>query len=359
MNFFITGGAGFIGTKLTQALLKDQTSHVVIYDSLLPQVHGEGARFPVVDPRVKNIRGDIQDFELLSKSINDDPPSVIIHLASDTGTSQSMDEIRRYNNVNVGGTANLLEAIRNSIKSPPRIILASSRSIYGEGPWLDETGRRHSPPPRNSNDLSRGVFNPQVQGLRLTEPALTLESDLIRPASVYASTKYMQELLIDNLAETFSNIAFLRFQNVYGEGQSLRNPYTGVLSIFCKQILEGKTLNIFEDGQITRDFVHVSDVVNAIILASKTTVTKLTANVGSGRPATILEVAQILLSTLGEPTHKFVVSGNFRSGDIRYACADIRQAQQHLNWHPYVTLEDGLASLADWAKRTHFHPSHT
>lgn len=351
-NILITGGAGFIGSRLAEAWSGD--ANVTILDNLSPQVH---AGNPENQQRVeacgaKLIVGDVRDAAQMADAVRTAAPHLIYHLAAETGTGQSFDLVSRYNDVNVMGTAHLIEAVRAHAPDCRRIVLAGSRSIYGEGACVDAQGRLTPAVERLDSDMKQGDFQPKDKNGAPLTPVATNSDCVAAPASIYASTKLMQEYL---LAQAFwgspVEVGILRLQNVYGPGQSLNNPYTGVLSIFCRQILEGKTLAIYEDGEITRDFVLVNDVVEAFRLMG--TVDKAPAGVidiGSGEAATIRAVAQTLLTLLGQPADKFKVTGAYRPGDIRYALADITRAKAELGWAPQVTLDEGLAKLAAWSK---------
>lgn len=354
---FITGGAGFIGSRLV-ATLRPHVSKIVVFDNLHPQVHGFDARAPELGSGTQFIRGDVTDAAALREAICDAKPSLVFHLAAETGTGQSYEEPARYNNVNVMGTAWLVEALRAARKEGApkcRVVLAGSRAVYGEGAYRTPEGELVVGPVRTTEDLSKGRYLPMMPGKGELTPCPTPETLMPAPASVYASTKLMQEYLLEQCAaEGDFEVALLRFQNVYGPGQSLRNPYTGVLSIFSSQVLSGKSLEIYEDGEIARDFVYVEDVVSSLVAAGLAEVSSAgPVNVGSGYPATIREVAEMLLERLGAERNNYSVSGKFRPGDIRYAVADITRAQSLLGWTPKVSLDEGLTALAEWAKETY------
>jgi dTDP-L-rhamnose 4-epimerase len=358
----ITGGAGFIGTRTVRRLIENSVKDSVtdsgtpvkiwVLDNLHPQVHGEGAKPPEFPVGVTFVQADVGDRATLTHLLKEAQPTIIIHMAAETGTGQSMDEIYRYCHVNVTGTAILLEAIAQTQIPLARFILMSSRAVYGEGAYWDAVDDRPVvPPPRDAAAMVLGQFEPQMLGLSL-RPVPTPETTPPTPSSIYASTKLMQEHLVQQAGAIAPWQATLfRFQNVYGPGQSLKNPYTGVLSIFSSQILAGKTLNIYEDGQIVRDFVFVDDVVTALVLACERVVPHgCVINIGSGRATTILEAAQILLKLYGRSPDDYRITGDFRAGDIRHAVADIQVADRLLNWQPQVSLEAGLAKLAAWCE---------
>lgn len=349
----VTGGAGFIGTHLLPRLA-EMGYDVTVFDNLTPQVHGPDAVCEALPTNTVFIRADIRDAEAVTNTVMDTAPDHVIHLAAETGTGQSWDEVHRYCDVNVGGTATLVEALRRlPEREGRRLVLASSRAVYGEGAYRTADGHLVVPQGRQPENMRRGLFNPMVTGLAL-HPVPTPEDVPTAPASIYASTKLMQEFVVTQaLLGTTIEPVVLRFQNVYGPGQSLNNPYTGVLSIFSGQILHGRSLNVYEDGQITRDFVYVEDVVDALMLA-------LTApkqpegpiNIGSGKPTTIFDAARELAAVLDAPDTEICVSGDFRAGDVRHAVADIRAAEAILHWKPRTDLRDGLTRLASWVRAT-------
>ncbi len=352
-NILITGGAGFIGSRLIKALIKVNPNRKIwVYDNLHPQVHGVNAVKPAFPEQVTFVYGDVVDSSALQQVVSESSPEIVYHLAAETGTGQSYDEPTRYCNVNVIGTTNLVEALRK-VKTPRKVILAASRAVYGEGAYLDAMGKEYVGLPRSAEQMQTGDFSvPLTEGAVLPARASNSHAELPpAPASVYASTKLMQEYLLTQAGEGASwGATILRFQNVYGPGQSLNNPYTGVLSIFAKLLLSGESLSIFEDGEISRDFVYVDDVVDALVLAADKNVPHGTiVDIGSGEAVTILDVAKILMRALGVPENSYTITGQFRVGDIRYACADNTKAKLLLNWEPKVSITKGLGDLAAWA----------
>lgn len=349
----ITGGAGFIGSHLTRHLLATGAT-VRILDSLSPQIHGSvphGLDW-LLDGGVDFMRGSVIDRRDLEAAL--DGVSHIVHLAAETGTGQSMYEIARYNQVNSQGTALLFDVLANSPHGVQRIVLASSRSVYGEGTYACEScgakDERQYPRARTSQQLANHQWEPICPrcGTPLTMLP-TREIDSVRPASIYAATKYAQEDLVRVACESQGiGYAILRFQNVYGEGQSLKNPYTGILSIFSTRVRRGLELTAFEDGLETRDFVHVQDVVEAIhrSLTVENPVNDV-VNVGSGVATSVLEMATKLTIALGgKPNVR--VTGDYRIGDIRHNVADIERLKTKLGYVPQISLDEGLRRFADW-----------
>jgi dTDP-L-rhamnose 4-epimerase len=325
----------------------------MVFDNLHPQVHGHHPSPGNWSGQVEFVQADIRDRSLLTQAIDAIDPDTVFHLAAETGTAQSRDCLSRYCDVNVTGTANLLECLHSNARSLQRVILASSRAVYGEGAHRNSSGQIVVPPPRNEARMRAGQFDPvDKEGSALT-PVPTSEDVSPAPVSVYGSTKLMQEYLVEQAASGRAwRPVILRFQNVYGPGQSMSNPYTGVLSIFCSQILAGVSLNVYEDGNIVRDFVYVDDVVRALVSAGSSEC-KISGpvNIGSGTPTRILDAATILLDLLGGNSG-YQISGQYRTGDIRFAVGDISVARKVLVWAPQVDLRRGLGLLADWAEKT-------
>lgn len=352
IRVLITGGAGFIGSRLAAALSADAV--VTVFDNFHPQVHDGNPenRDRLARHGVAVIEGDIRDGAAVAAAVTKARPQIIYHLAAETGTGQSFDLVTRYNDVNIMGTAHLIEAIRGHAPDLTRVILASSRSVYGEGACVDATGCPTPAVERLDADLARGDFAPRDRhGVPLT-PVPTDAACGVAPASIYASTKLMQEYL---LAQAFWGtevaVGILRLQNVYGPGQSLNNPYTGVLSIFTRQIMEGKILDIYEDGEITRDFVLVDDVVAAFAAMGRVAdMPREIIDIGSGEAVTILDLATRLLGLLQAPTDRYRITGAYRPGDIRYAVANITRARDMLGWSPETTLQQGLETLVRWSQ---------
>lgn len=348
MRVLVTGGAGFIGSHLVPALAA--AGHEVrVLDTLAPQIHGSVPHGLEWLNSVDFIRGSVTSTADLARAL--DGQEAVVHLASETGTGQSMYEIARYTEANVQGTALLMQALADpATHAVRRVCLSSSRSVYGEGAYLRPDGTRLTPPARSAAQLKARAWDPVCPetGAALTAVP-TSEDDRTAPASVYAATKLIQEDLVRITCDTAGiGHTICRLQNVYGEGQSLKNPYTGILSIFSTRVRRGLQLPIFEDGSESRDFVHVSDVAAAFVaaLAAPEPVNTV-LNVGAGRQTSILQVAESLSRAFGtEPDT--VVTGQFRLGDIRHNLADVTRLRNLLGVTPQVDLDEGLRRFAAW-----------
>ncbi len=350
-RILITGGLGFIGSHVA-ARLAESNHEVFLLDNLSPQVHGVLPRPPLQmleNEAIHILRGDIRCRKDWSAAL--DGVDCVLHFAAETGTAQSMYEIDHYSRTNIGGTAMFLDILANQRHRVKKIVLASSRSVYGEGAYDCAFCGRVFPKSRTAAEMSAGQW--ELRCPKCAQPvscAATPEDSQTSPTSIYAATKLSQEHLIGvGLALGIATV-ILRFQNVYGEGQSLKNPYTGILSIFSNRIRQGKTVLLFEDGNESRDFVHVSDVANAVCLATEMpNADGKTFNVGSGVPTSVLSIAMCLAESLGH-SEEPVVSGEYRLGDIRHCYADLTRIRQALNYVPVIGLEEGLDRFAYWVK---------
>ncbi|HUI83600.1 MAG TPA: NAD-dependent epimerase/dehydratase family protein [Candidatus Binatia bacterium] len=349
----ITGGLGFLGRHIAALLARDGR-RVLLFDNLDPQVHGTD---PGIDslallrnPRVEMLRADVRRSEDWEQALHH--VGQIVHLAARTGTAQSMYEITGYTETNVGGTAALLNYLANRRHSVTRIVLASSRAVYGEGAYRCPSCGVVYPPMRSPERLRAGQWEPpcpQCQGAILA--IATAEDARLAPVSTYAATKVAQEELVRVTCHAIGVPAvILRLQNVYGEGQSLRNPYTGILSIFSNQLRLGKAVELYEDGQESRDFVHVSDIARAVVLSlAGDAADGCTLNAGSGRATSVAAVASLLREHFaGSPLP--VISGRYRLGDTRHGFADISAIQARLGWRAEVSLEQGLDRFVEWVR---------
>jgi dTDP-L-rhamnose 4-epimerase len=346
-KILITGGAGFIGSRLAKKLF-DKGYHVIILDNLAPQIHGDNAAFPSSLLEIADcVQGDILDQDVWKKI----PENIgfVFHLAAETGTGQSMYEISRYVEVNIQGTARLLEFIQSRRNEIKKIILSSSRAVYGEGAYLCKTHGNVYPVNRDEQDLKNGFFelrcpicNAEVQMIS------TSEDSRLQPQSIYGVTKLSQEQLIQTSTKAIGiPYSILRFQNVYGPGQSLSNPYTGILSIFSTRIRNGKGILVFEDGKESRDFVFVDDVIEALTLCLENQgANNMIFNVGGGEATSVIGLAESLLIMYGVKV-PLEISGRYRIGDIRHNLADISLIQK-IGYIPKYPLEKGLQLFVDW-----------
>jgi dTDP-L-rhamnose 4-epimerase len=350
MKAVISGGAGFIGSHLSRRLLKDGWS-VTILDNFHPQVHGSNHNLPAdLQGKVELITGDVRNAEDWRKAL---PGSqAVIHLAAETGTGQSMYEIARYEEINIHGTALLLDELAcMEEKTVQKIVLASSRAIYGEGQYQClEHGPFH-PSMREPADLKKGIFDPVCPICQKPcKPLATGEDSPAQPVSIYGFTKLAQEMMLQMASRsTGIQAGCLRYQNVYGPGQSLKNPYTGILSIFSGLAKTGQEINIFEDGLESRDFVYIEDVVEATWQCLTRDLNGFEVfNVGSGKATTVFEVASLINSYFGEQS-TLRVSGEYRLGDIRHNFADLSRANRRLGFTPTREFKDGLKQFLAWA----------
>lgn len=350
-NILITGGAGFIGSRLCEKLF-DQGYNITILDNLSEQIHGntESFLFKKIKDKCTFIKGDVRNKDDWKKSIENQ--EIIIHLAAETGTGQSMYELAKYNDVNIMGTAYMLELLANSNHNIKKIVVASSRAIYGEGKYNCKTHGFQYPSQRKEKDIKKGDFNLKCSICNSNMHVLaTHEQSKIHPSSIYGITKQQQEQMVMLMGESLSipSVAF-RYQNVYGPGQSLSNPYTGILSIFSTRILNGNNLDIYEDGLASRDFVYIDDVVDATILGiEKEEANGEVFNVGSGLAITVKEVAESLKRLFTSDVN-INISGQFRIGDIRHNYADLTKIHKLLGFHPKYNFKQGLSNFVDWVK---------
>ena len=350
-RILITGGAGFIGSWLSLGLLAK--GHAVrVLDNLSPQIHGADPKasplFRSIQDKVEFLHGSVTSRADLMKALSG--IDTVVHLAAETGTGQSMYAIQHYSNVNIGGTALLLDLIANEPFPVRKIVVASSRAVYGEGKYVCRNHGHVFPADRSAMDMQNGDF--EVHCPRCGVPACpspTDEEAPVRPASVYGITKLTQEQMVLTVGKAIgiSALAF-RYQNVYGPGQSLSNPYTGILSIFSSRIGNGGGLNIFEDGKESRDFVFIDDAVTATIrgIENETPLADV-LNVGSGVATDVVTIANTLQQKMGRTVH-VKVSGQFRMGDIRHSLADLTKVRALLGFEPVVTIEEGLRRFVSW-----------
>lgn len=351
-KILITGGAGFIGSNLALFLLQ-KGYEVTVLDNLSKQIHGSDSEktsplYASIKGKVNFIKGSVASAEDWNKAIAGN--ETIVHLAAETGTGQSMYQIKKYTDVNVGGTAIMLDILANHKTSVKKVVVASSRAIYGEGKYISKELGTVYPCHRSEKDMDAGNFEVTYPGTK--EPlqlVATDEESKIHPTSVYGITKYNQEQMVMTVCPTLgiAPVAF-RYQNVYGPGQSLSNPYTGILSIFSTLIKNKKSINIFEDGKESRDFVFIDDVVRATYLGiEKPEANGEVFNVGTGVAITVFEVANLLVGYYDAQV-SLQVTGNYRLGDIRHNYADINKIETLLSFKPQYDFKTGLKRFTDW-----------
>jgi dTDP-L-rhamnose 4-epimerase len=353
-NILVTGGAGFIGSNLALALI-EKGYRVTVLDSLSPQIHGNNPKessplyISILD-KVLFIEGTVTSKEDWIKAIKGQ--DVIVHFAAETGTGQSMYEIQKYVNVNVNGTAIMLDLLANTKHQVKKVVIASSRSIYGEGKYINERGEIIYPKHRSSEFMDKGDFEVKFEGSNSLKFVATDEDSKIHPSSVYGITKQNQEQMIMTVCPTLgiAPVAF-RYQNVYGPGQSLKNPYTGILSIFSTQIKNGNGITVFEDGKETRDFVYIKDVVDATILGiEKDQANGEVFNVGTGVATDVICVAKNLIQNYGIEV-PINIGGNYRLGDIRHNFADLTKIKSILDFQPQFSFKEGLKEFTNWVNK--------
>lgn len=350
-HVLVTGGAGFVGSHLVDAFIA-RGDRVRVLDTLEPQVHGPESGLPAYwNPRAELVRGSVTDSRIVERAL--DGIDVVLHQAALVGVGQSMYDIARYCQVNTGGAGVLLEAIVRHRSRLRKVLVASSMSVYGEGAYRTPEGELRAPRLRGRDRLERAEWemrDPTTGTLLAAMP--TPESKPLQPTSVYAVTKRDHEELFLSVGYAYRiPTVALRYFNIYGERQALSNPYTGVAAIFSARVLNGQPPVIFEDGEQSRDFVHVSDVVQANLLALDTDRADYQAiNVGTGRPTTVRQVAHAILDALDAQGLAPTVLGKFREGDIRHCYADITLARTLLGYEPRVAFADGMRRLVEWVR---------
>jgi dTDP-L-rhamnose 4-epimerase len=345
----VTGGGGFIGRRLVRRLL-DEGHDVTVLDALIEPVHGPDPRPPSLIDGCRFVRADIRDPDTLRPALRDQ--DLVFHLAAETGTGESMYRAQRYVDVNIGGTALLGDLISEGVARPARIVLASSRAVYGEGPYRCESCGVVYPGGRSADALARAEWElrcPTCGGPVVVIPVTS--STRRAPTSVYGMTKQGQEDVLRTVLPGLGvDLCVLRLQNVYGPGQSVRNPYTGILSIFSELLVSGQEVRVFEDGAESRDFIYVDDAVESFMRAGLGNKGGLVLDVGSGRPTSVIDIASALKRLIGDDASRVRVTGEYRVGDIRHAVASTDQLEAALGSWERTPLERGLERLTAWVR---------
>ncbi len=350
----ITGGAGFIGSNLALKLIS-KGYEVRVLDNLSKQIHGNNPNksytYNLIKDKVELIVGDVSKKDSWDKALTDDI-DIVYHLAAETGTGQSMYEVSKYINANIGGTGILLDKIVNEKLNIKKVIVASSRAIYGEGKYRCDSCGIVYPLSRKDDDMKKGDFEVKCPKCgREVTMELTDEESLSHPTSVYGYTKKVQEELSILVGKSVNvPVCAFRFQNVYGPGQSLKNPYTGILSIFSTQIKNNNDINIFEDGKESRDFVYIDDVTDALLLAIDNDKSNYEVfNVGSNEKTDVITIAKTLKEKYKSNVN-INITGNYRVGDIKDNQADLKKIHKLLGYSPKVDFKTGISNFVDWVE---------
>lgn len=350
MRVLVTGGAGFIGSHVVDRLI-DEGHEVIVLDSLDPQVHGPRAERPVhLSGAAELVVGDVRDRAMVERCVAG--VDAVIHLAAAVGLAQSMYEIERFSDVNVRGTAVVLESVVKNKSRVKKLVVASSMSLYGEGSVSCTACGVSDPPLRSSEQLAAGDFEVHCPRCKaVATPAPTREEARLVPTTVYAITKRDQEEMVHCVGGAYGiATTALRLFNVYGPRQALSNPYTGVAAIFSSRLLNGNQPIVFEDGEQTRDFTHVSDIAEAFFRSlTVNDASGVTLNVGAGRPHTLSSLGELLAKEIGAEWRP-EITRRFRAGDIRHCTADTARLEEVLGFRPRVHFEDGVKDLVGWVR---------
>ncbi len=348
-RILVTGGAGFIGSFLVDALLA-RGHRVRVYDALVPQVHGPDQEVPgYLNPEAEFVKGDVRDRDALARALRG--TDVVYHLAAAVGVGQSMYQIQYYTDVNTLGGAILLDLLANTKHSVRKMVVASSMSIYGEGAYRCQEHGMVYPRLRTEAQLKARDWEMRCPHCRHdVEAVSTGEDKPLYPTSIYAVTKRDHEEMFLSTGFAYGiPVVALRFFNTYGPRQALSNPYTGVMAIFSGRLLNRQPPVIYEDGQQSRDFIHVSDIVQGLLLAmERQEADYQVLNLGTGVPTSIGQVADMLSRHLTDGQVEAQILNRFRAGDIRHCYADLSKARALLGFRPRIPLEEGLDDLLAW-----------
>lgn len=350
-RILVTGGAGFIGSFLVDKLIA-KGHRVAVFDNLSPQVHPGGEPPAYLNPDAEFVKGDVLSRSKLLRALKD--VEAVYHFAAAVGVGQSQYQIHHYVQTNVGGTAVLFDILANEKHAVQHVVIAGSKSSYGEGLYEHPARGKVRPPLRTEADIAGGRWEPRLPDSpdAPLKPLPTDETQCLNATNVYSQTKKDQEEYALMIGQVYNlPVTVFRFFNVYGPRQSLSNPYTGVAAIFMSLLKNERPPVIFEDGRQTLDFISVHDVAHACALAIEKP--ELTAgqvfNLGNGVPITVLELAQLLIKIYGKDLEP-QVTGKFRKGDVRHCYADITKLVERLGYRPRVSLEEGLRELVEWSE---------
>jgi len=348
-TLLVTGGAGFIGSFIVDRFI-GHGREVRILDSLEPQVHPAGPP-DYLNPKAEFVQADIRDRAAVKRAL--EGVDVVVHCAAAVGVAQSLYQVEHYVDVNVRGLSTLLDVLIELRHPLRKLVVLTSMTEYGEGLYRRlSDGAFVRVDARAQVDIELHGWEPVCPTTgEIIEPAATPENAALLARNTYALTKRYQEELALNVGHLYDiPTVCLRMFNVYGPRQSLANPYTGVLAIFLSRILARKVPVLYEDGQQTRDFISVHDVVSAVERAiDSSRADGQVVNLGSGTPRRIVDCAIELDHLCGGDGSGIFASGQFRKGDIRHCYADMTKARELLNFSPTVSWERGLAELLQWS----------
>lgn len=348
-KILVTGGAGFIASFLVDALVA-KGHEVRIFDNLDQQVHPGGKRPTYLNRDAEFVEGDVRDYDALLKAV--DGVEVIFHEAGAVGVGQSQYQIKKYVDVNTGGTANLLDILVNHKNKARKVVVAASMSSYGEGRYSCGKCGLVCPDLRPEEQMERGEWELFCPACRSTLKPVPTDEDKIQLCnSIYAYSKKDQEDMVLNIGKTYKlPVVALRYFNVYGPRQSLSNPYTGVAAIFLSRLKNNNPPVVYEDGLQTRDFISVHDIVRANIMSMESSSGDYQVfNVGSGVPYSIKGIAQTLAELLGKNIQP-KIADKFRKGDVRHCFADISRIKEKLGFTPSISFEAGMKELIEWSR---------
>ncbi|MBI2442879.1 MAG: SDR family NAD(P)-dependent oxidoreductase [Candidatus Levybacteria bacterium] len=345
----ITGGAGFIGSFLTDALI-EKGYNVSIFDNLEKQVH-HGKKPPYINKKATLVRGDVRSYDSLKRAVLD--ADIVFHLAARVGVGQANYQIKDYVDTNIGGMANLLDIIVNEKTKVKKIIMTSSMTSYGEGMYsCSKHGKQKIRMRPDSQMITKQweLLCPTCK--EILTPIPTPESAELQDNGIYSIGKHVQEQLLLFIGKMYRiPVVSLRLFNVYGPRQSLSNPYTGVAAIFISRLKNNRQPIVFEDGGQTRDFVSVHDVVNALLLAMENADADYSVfNIGSGKPTSVKTIATTLAKLLKKDITPSITNDG-RKGDIRHCFADASKAEKILGWKPHVSFEEGMKEVVSWSEK--------